>query len=44
MSIGAFATAEASLAEQPKGAAEKKAPPGRRTVAVADTVSQPEPR
>lgn len=44
MSIGEFATGEASLAEQPSGSSTKKPPAARRIVAKTDNVAPPEPR
>ena len=44
VSIGAFSTAEAALAEQDTTAAKEKAPRKRQTVAKADVVAQPEAR
>jgi len=44
VSIGAFSTAEAALAEQDTTAAKEKAPRRRQTVAKADVVAQPEAR
>lgn len=44
MSIGEFATGEASLSEQPNSTSGKKAPAARRIVAKSDTVAPPEPR
>jgi len=45
VSIGAFAGAEAALAEQAAAAsAKEKAPRKRQTVAKADVVDEPEPR
>jgi hypothetical protein len=44
VSIGAFSTAEAALAEQETSAAREKAPRKRQAVAKADALTQPEAR
>jgi len=44
VSIGEFATGEASLAEQPAESSTKKPPAARRIVAKTDAAAQPEPR